>query len=199
MAKQQKPAWVYLFAGLTVGLFVAFLLFLSHQKSADPVDINEAIEQALPHNKPNKPAKDEEKKTELGFYDLLPELEVTVTPDLQINIGTKPDSAPNTPAPAITPSQNPNTHSNKPATNTAKAGAVYWQVGSFSQFSGADKQKATLLLNNWPAKIQQAQLSDGRKVYRVFVGPYNAEQAAQNAGSALKKQGLNPVKHTVKS
>ena len=44
MAKQQKPAWVYLIAGLIIGLFVAFLVFLSQQDSGR-IDIKTAIEE----------------------------------------------------------------------------------------------------------------------------------------------------------
>lgn len=189
MAKKQKPAWLYLLAGLIVGLFVAFLLFLSQQKSADPVDLNTSIEQALAKKSSNDSTNQAEKKPELGFYDLLPELEVTISPDLEVNIGKKPEQP---------PKANQNT-TQRPVTEQSKASAVYWQVGSFSQYSGADKQKATLILNNWPAKIQQAGLNDGRTVYRVFVGPFNDANSAQQAQTKLKQQGLKPVRHTVKS
>lgn len=213
MAKKQKPAWVYLLAGLIIGLFVAFLLFLSRQQPAAPVDINQSIEQAL-NKKDNQAAA--AKKPELGFYDMLPKLEVSISPELEVRFGNKAKAKDDKQTPSYQPSHNaPTSEQKTTAANTARpapapaakekpqvptkrSNILYLQVGSYSQFSGADKQKATLILSNWPAKIQRVALKDGRQVYRVFVGPYNNQNIA-SAQQKLKQLGLKPILHHVKS
>ena len=182
MAKQQKPAWVYLIAGLIIGLFVAFLVFLSQQDSGQ-INIKTAIEDSTqrhkdarevrqtPNSAPNKP--------EFDFYKMLPELQVNVSPNLDVNIGSKP---------AATQPTAP-----KPSNGTL----YYLQVGAFSKKEGAEKQKVELILGNWPTRIQQARRPDGN-IYRILVGPYNEGTELSKAEKGLRKQGLKPVRQQAK-
>lgn len=190
MAKQQKSAWVYLIAGLIIGLFVAFLVFLSQQDGAS-VDIKTAIEDGTrnlsgkdarevredPNNAPDSPKFD--------FYKMLPELQVNVSPNLDVNIGKKPAQVPTPPA--------------KEVQSKTGTGLYYLQVGAFSKFESADQQKAGLVLQNWPTRLQQIRKDDGRSIYRILVGPYNDDQELNNAEKGLKKQGLKPVRQQAKS
>lgn len=195
MAKEQKPAWVYLLAGLIIGLFVAFLVFLGQQEGTTINFKTAAEETANKHNsKDTREVRTDNQEApsgpELSFYDMLPELEVSVSPDLDVNIGSKPRQS--TPAPK--PVEKPT------ATPTDIGGELYYlQVGAFSKFQGADKQKVELLLSNWPAKVQQVRKSSGTSIYRVFVGPYRDGTELSKAEKGLKKQGLKPVRHKANS
>ena len=185
MAKQQKPAWIYLIAGLIIGLFVAFLVFLSQQDSGR-IDIKTAIEESAKDTREVRQNSNiPPEKPEFDFYKMLPELQVNVSPNLDVNIGSKPA----TPSPSTPPSQP------KPI-NTE---LYYLQVGAFTKFESADQQKAGLVLQNWPTKVQQIRKDDGRSIYRILVGPYNPGRELSSAEKGLKKQGLKPIRQQVKS
>ncbi len=185
MAKQQKPAWVYLIAGLIIGLFVAFLVFLSQQDSGK-INIKTAIENSAAAKDTREVRQNNQTapgKPEFDFYKMLPELQVNVSPNLDINIGKKkavPTPEPTTPQPS-------------------SAELYYLQVGAFSQFKSADQQKAGLVLQNWPTKVQQVRKDDGRSIYRILVGPYNDGSELNTAEQGLKRQGLKPIRQATKS
>lgn len=181
MAKQQKPAWVYLIAGLIIGLFVAFLVFLSQQDSRH-IDIKTAIENGTKDTREvRQDANSAPSSPEFDFYKMLPELQVNVSPNLDVNI----DSKPRMPKPTA-------------PTKQADTELYYLQVGAFSKFESADQQKAGLVLQNWPTKVQQVRKDDGRNIYRILVGPYNAGTELSGAEKGLTKQGLRPVRQAVK-
>lgn len=182
MAKQQKPAWVYLFAGLIIGLFVAGLIYLSQQDSKH-VNIRESLEQEAKRVKDAREVRQQNQEAptapKLDFYGMLPKLEVSVSPDLDVSIAPKPQTQP-TPAIESAPTKNSDLY--------------YLQVGAFSKRSSADSQKAALTLNNWPTRVQQVRRDNGSSIYRVFVGPYNLDNELNQAEKGLIKQGLKPVR-----
>lgn len=188
MAKQQKPAWVYLIAGLIIGLFVAFLVFLS-QQDGGRVDIKTAIEESAQQAKDTREVRQNSgnapSKPEFDFYKMLPELQVNVSPNLDVNIASKP--------PAPKPKETVRT------TLSSNAELYYLQVGAFTKFESADKQKAGLVLQNWPTKVQQVRKDDGVSIYRILVGPYNTGSELSSAEKGLKKQGLKPIRQATKS
>jgi cell division protein FtsN len=177
MAKQQKPAWVYLIAGLIIGLFVAFLVFLSQQDSRE-IDIKAAIENSAQRNKDTREVRQNPNsspsKPEFDFYKMLPELQVNVSPNLDVNIGSKPKSA---------------------APKAVDTHLYYLQVGAFSKKEGAEKQKVELILKNWPTRIKQG----GDNIYRIWVGPYSKGNELSRAEKGLRRQGLKPVRQQTKS
>lgn len=186
MAQQQKPAWVYLLAGLIIGLFVAGLVYLS-QQDGKPVDIKQSIEQNAKRIKDTREVRQQSSDAptapKLDFYGMLPKLEVSVSPDLDVSVAPKPQALPQ-----IQPESQP------PTSVTTSSELYYLQVGAFSKRSSADSQKAKLILSNWPTKVQQVRLSNGNNIYRVFVGPYNQGTELKQAEKGLTKQGLQPVK-----
>lgn len=189
MAKQQKPAWVYLSAGLIIGLFVAGLVYLSQQDGSG-IDFKVATEREAQRIKDAREVKEDKpsppSKPDLSFYDMLPELEVSVSPDLDLQIAPKQQPVQQTPKSI-----------EKPATSTPvhpAAELYYLQVGAFSKSDSADRQKAQLTLKNWPTRVQQVRRDNGSRLYRVYVGPYNNDTELRRAETGLKKQGLKPVR-----
>ncbi len=204
MTTAKKSTWVYLLAGGIIAAFVGGLIFLSQQDSGD--NLQAAAEAQRKRNKDTREVREDGQQNpanapsapELSFYNMLPELEVMVSPELDVSIGRRaapsqpPASAPRIAAPRSTPRTAPA----KPpvAPPAASTERYYLQVGAFSHYQGADRQKASLLLNNWPTRIQQARRADGSKIYRVFVGPYSRGAALDKATQQLKQQGLQPVR-----
>lgn len=69
MSKESYPGWAYLLAGLTIGLFVAFLVYLHGLPEPERVA--------------SRQPDGEEKAPQFDFYKILPELEVVV-PGLEV-------------------------------------------------------------------------------------------------------------------
>lgn len=190
MAAEQKSPWVYMVAGLIIGLFVAFLVFLSQQDS-HPINLKDELAKTA---RDTRDVRKSDRETPQGpgerqfdFYDMLPELEVSVSPDMEVEVTPRPRSEP-----VVAPQ--PQT-----ASRSSSGPQFYLQVGAFSKYESADQQKASLLLQNWPTKVQSATKDDGRKIYRVFVGPYADGQPLQSAEKQLKQMGLKPYRYQAKS
>ncbi|WP_217125989.1 SPOR domain-containing protein [Hydrogenophilus thiooxidans] len=69
----------------------------------------------------------------------------------------------------------------------------YWQVGAFGSEQEANRVRAELALMGLTSRVEPAQMEDGRTLYRVRVGPYPSQQAAQAARSRLQGAGYQPV------
>ena len=84
--KKSFPGYIWLFAGLAIGLFASFLLYLEKQPEEE-LSFKDAVIQELEKVTAAKPAKkhsaeNTEKKTSaeprFDFYTILPELEVFI-------------------------------------------------------------------------------------------------------------------------
>ena len=74
-----------------------------------------------------------------------------------------------------------------PHTSTASSG-YFVQTGSFADISNAQKLDASLR-NNVPVKIEPARVNNA-DYFRVLVGPFTSEAAADNARSQLRSLGV---------
>lgn len=149
------PGWVWMLAGLTMGLAVALVVYLNQPRvtqavsqadsgaAADPTSGAQAARQP-------KPAPAERR---FDFYTLLPELEVVV-PENQSR-PTPAGDAGAQPAPAQMPASGP----------------YVLQAGSFQRASEADTLKANLALLGVEADIQAVTV-DQNTWHRVRIGPY---------------------------
>ncbi|MGM0563127.1 MAG: SPOR domain-containing protein [Pseudomonadota bacterium] len=186
MAKDSKSPLLYLAAGLVIGLFVAFLLFLSQQQG-ESINLKEDIAKAARDARTvREDSQGQSDHPSFDFYEMLPELEVSVGEDNDVRL------KPKTGQPALPP-----VDEEQRAPSPEPAGNIFLQVGAFSKFESADRQKASLLLQNWPTKVQSVTRDDGGKIFRVFVGPYSKGEALDSAERQLKKMGLKPYRLTV--
>ncbi|MDX9766292.1 MAG: SPOR domain-containing protein [Ectothiorhodospiraceae bacterium] len=163
--KRSLPGWVWLLAGLVLGLAVAGFVWLEGKRQEGERVVVTPAEPLRPQEKaPDKTqdARDVRKKPapepippapkqRFDFYTLLPELEVVV-PEPQ----AKP-ARPGAPLP--------------PPPRVEEPGTYYLQAGSFRRFEDADRQKASLALLGIEAGIQKVTIN-GDTWHRIRVGPY---------------------------
>lgn len=121
------------------------------------------------------------------FYSLLPAMEVDV-PDEE----TTPNSSSTQ---AMLPSTaDDNFNENAPNTQTQvedfpSDGRYYLQIVAYTDERRANQFRQNLAMNGYPAKIGRAQSAKGI-IYRVYLGPYNGLQAAQQMRSRFSNSFL---------
>ena len=177
--KKPVPGFVWLFAGLAIGLFVALLVYLDKQPAVT-ADFGAAVQKELEkikhktktttsqtETKTDKSADKEEPK--FNFYTILPELEVLI-----------PDSETQPP-------------SKKPTSGSHDDNKQYiLQAGSFKKQGDAEKLKASLALLGFEAHIQSVTVN-GTAWHRVRVGPYNQSNDLYDKIDQLKQNKINAV------
>jgi len=168
--KKNTSGFLWLFAGLSIGLFVAFLTYLQTQPKAK-VSFSEAVNKEIKKTQQLKETKKQQQaegKTvpQFDFYTILKDYEVFV-PESEVK------------------SDKTTGEQSKPDSPIAKAQKTYFlQVGSFQAHSDADKRRATLALLGISSIIQEAQINDG-KWYRVKVGPIKGKRALNKVRDQL--------------
>jgi cell division protein FtsN len=180
------PGWVWGFAGLALGLFVAFLVYLSGHRATGPVTLGplapastvapepprKTVEPAAqaPQKSPTPAVAPLAPKPRFEFYTMLPEMEVPVH---EPAVSGRP---PEPPAPA------------------RAAGETYvLQVGSFRTYEEADRLKASLSLIGLEASIQTVAVDGKPPIHRVRVGPYSDMARVNDARRRLREHSLEPI------
>ena len=160
--KKNTSGFLWLFSGLAIGLFVAFLTYLQTQPKAK-VSFSDAVNQEIKKTKDLKEVK--KQKTEANgnnvpkfdFYTILKDYEVFV-PDSEVS------------------SKDTDAKKDQTVTPVAQQGKTYFlQVGSFQENSDADKRRATLALLGIISNIQPAKINNDTW-YRVKVGPLKGKR-----------------------
>lgn len=181
--RKPVPGWVFLLAGLLLGLFVALLVYLGQSGSgagqssatgitppssrmSDTRDVRKEQGREIPN--PPKPRFD--------FYTLLPEMEVVVPEADPVTAPSPPASA--EPAPAASPGNG--------------QGLFMLQVGSFRKADEADALKASLALSGFDVSIVPVRIND-EQWSRVHLGPYASQESAQQARTRLRSMGLDAM------
>jgi cell division protein FtsN len=178
--RRRPPPWVWLMVGLTLGLFIAFLVYLNEHKTSE-VTTNQSrlsIDQpaeappvaAAP--KPKMDSPEEKPKPRFEFYTILPEMEVHV-----------PEQEVASPPPRQTTTKPPPT-----------AGTSYTlQVGSFEHFTEADRLKARLALMGLEAEIQSVSVDGSDTWHRVRMGPFTDLEELNRIRVRLREHGLEAL------
>lgn len=218
--KQRKTLspWIGVAAGLLIGLFVAFLVYIKLQaEPREPVYIQETLPPpavATTQEDVQEVSKDEPEATpappkpRFDFYTLLPEIEVVV-PDEEIEQSRKPAPAPvaapvteaakpaaSAPPPAATAAPKPAAVKPVPRPAPAATGTFYLQVGSFSDAGKADAFKAELALMGLQTSIQRVTINSKDTYHRVRVGPFGTLDELDKTRTRLKQNGIDstPIK-----
>jgi cell division protein FtsN len=180
MHRQAGGTLLGIFIGLVLGVVIAFGVVWTMNKTPLPFrdkgtrverPANGNGEQAgTPAPLPGKPGDKVGEKPRFEFYKILP--------------GSQ-EAAP-TPAP-------------EPVDAKAKPGAaepLYLQVGAFQKPADADNLKAKLALIGLEAGIQEVEIPDKGKMYRVRTGPFPNVEALNRARGLLSQNGIQtaPVK-----
>ena len=189
--QRQVPGWVWLFTGLMVGLFGAFLFHLGKTQLQQGGPQTASTSKPKPKVETPAPKKDEPKSGEdspqFDFYAVLPKMEVIV-PQNEADSGTRETST-----------RKPQETSPKPSTDsgTRTSDEKYLlQAGSFRRNEDADRRRAELILKGFEASIQSVNLENGDSWHRVMIGPYNNLNAMHRAQDQLASNGIEtlPIK-----
>lgn len=184
--KKPVPGYIWMLAGLAVGLFAAFLVYLDKQP-AEEVSFTEAVKQELKKAREqqqidNQQEKNtdqtnttasENKKPRFEFYTILSELEVFV------------------PEPEVE-TQHTNS-STQPATiNTQKNKKYLLQAGSFKNQQDAERLKASLALLGVQSSIQSVNINSD-SWHRVRIGPFSNPMTLRETLSTLKQNNIQAM------
>lgn len=176
-AAKPTPGWVWMLGGLSIGLFVAVLVYLKEDllkqgagsTPAPVVDKGQAAAKSATTKK--QPSEKGGKKPQFDFYNLLPEMEVFI-PSQELGVERE----------------------RKPADSVT----YYLQVGSFRHFADADRLRAQLALNNVESHIQRVTINNSQTWHRVRVGPFQSARKMDKVRNRLRAQSLDPIVLKVK-
>lgn len=175
------PAWVWMFAGLSIGLAVAAFIYISRPASRMPGAATEdgaavAVKPEKNANKKDPLLLPPREKPRFTFYELLPNQEVVVPRDEALKAAA-----------------------GKPASGM-EAGAIYFiQVASYRAASDAEKQKASLALLGAEARIEKVTIDNKDTYYRVRIGPEKDLAHAQSLMARLEENGIQSLLVKVKN
>lgn len=173
-ARKPLPPWLWLVAGLAIGLFVAFLVYLKQPGGAPVAKAPVAGEAPKPAAKPApkpvprpapKPAEPApaEPKVSYDFYKILPEYEVVV----------------------------PEEELKKPEVADAPAARFVVQAGSFRNGADAERRKAELALLGLMAKVQTVTVDGKDTWHRVQLGPYQGVRELDRTRRLLQDNSVS--------
>ncbi|HHO58889.1 MAG TPA: SPOR domain-containing protein [Thiotrichales bacterium] len=176
--KKSMPGYLWLLAGLAIGLFIAFIVYLEKQP-ASTTSFETAVNQELKKLKKNNRS---DKKTETpaatepkyNFYTILKGMEVLI-PESE----TRP--------PEVT---------KKPP---AKSGTRQYilQAGSFQNLHDAEKLKAKLAFLGLEADIQHVTVNN-QAWHRVRTGPYKNTQQLFQSKKILQQNNIDAISMELK-
>ena len=178
--KKPLPGYVWLLAGLAIGLFISFLVYLKKQP-AEQVSFKDAVVNELQKAKQGnttettkKDTKPQGKEPRFDFYTILPELEVFI-PEPDIKRNEPVNSGTNT------------------LSSTSTSGTQYLlQAGSFRNQEDAERLKANLALLGVQSSIQSVSLNND-SWHRVRIGPYSSSQKVHETLAILKQNNIHAM------
>ena len=180
--RKQVSPWFGLVAGLSIGLFVAFLVFIQMQAPRLPRSfIEETGSQPAETVRQDTRAvlKDTQDvippppKPIFNFYETLPEMEVVI-PEIEV----------------VIPEQAIKGEAESGVKQVQQPGNYALQVGSFRGAEQADRFKAELVLQGFETSIQTVTINGTDTYHRVRIGPFNNLDALNKARHLLNRQGI---------
>lgn len=195
------PGWVWGLLGLSVGLFVALLVYLQHPAPNGAAAVSSLLR---PHasdtagvggqSTGHTPAANNElTHPRFEFYKLLPDQEVGV-PAPEQNIEPTPAKHPSTGSSTNAEHPRPQQTTATTPRNTQGTSAGYLlQAGSFRHLDEADQLKAKLALLGVEASIQNVELARGETWHRVRVGPFSDRQHLSEIRERLQENKIHTI------
>ncbi|VAW69231.1 hypothetical protein MNBD_GAMMA09-49 [hydrothermal vent metagenome] len=183
--KKPVPGYIWMLAGLAIGFFAAFLVYLDKQP-AEKVTFTEAIKQELKNARQQKKLETAKKATQdtgkktadtrekprFEFYTILSELEVFV-PEPEIE-EDKPHAQP---------------QKNSQINNEKK---YLLQAGSFRSQVDAERLKANLALLGVQSSIQSVTINSD-SWHRVRIGPFSSNLQLRETLGTLKQNNIHAM------
>ena len=157
------------FAGLTVGLCVAIIVyFYQHDLGQQTQIIPPRVTVENPEPEPGQ--SDDNPPPSFDFYQILPNMEVNVSEwEAEDGEVIKEQAEP----------------------SAEKSGIYILQIGSFKQYDAADEVKAKLALMGISADIQRVVINGKDIRHRVRIGPYRDSEKLSMVRQQLTENNLN--------
>lgn len=152
-------------SGLSIGLFVAFLVYIKGMSVAHPQPELETISDTVIAS---DTVDVEDEKPQFDFYTILPEREVKV--------------------PEWEPPKEKTTTGEEVST-----GSYVFQVGSFQKHADADRVKAKLVLLGFPVEIQRVVINGQKIWFRVRVGPFKNTSKLSSIRQRLSANNMDYI------
>lgn len=173
--KQKKPlpGFIWMLGGLSIGLFIAFLVYLDKQPASE-ISFTDAVKTELEKIKQNKKAAASKTETpdkqqpKFNFYTILPELEVLIPEE-----ETRPPE-------------------NKETLSNGASKRYILQAGSFRNRQDAEKLKATVALLGLEASINRVSINK-EEWHRVRIGPMNSRRELNHNLNLLHRNNINAM------
>lgn len=165
--RPSAPAVLWLFAGILIGLGLAWYLAAKGYISQPPAAQSAAGGRDEPPIAEAEGDAAEPRKSRYDFFTVLPEMEVVV-PEQELARQSAPDA---------------------PVPPAGAAGSYLLQVGSFRSASDADQLKARLALIGIVAQVQSVTV-DGATWHRVRVGPVASARDADALRERLQQNDI---------
>ena len=143
--REEAPGWVWMLFGLSLGLIVAFAVYLRGQEAGAPVPSPRV---AQPAPTPAETPVQEPPERSFDFYEMLPQFEVVI-PDLE-----------------------PAERERAIARAVEQPGLYMLQAGAFTVLADADRRQANLAMLGVESRIQRVTIDDD-VFHRVRAGPYD--------------------------
>jgi len=204
------PPWLWIFALLSVSLFVGLLYYLDQYEKGNVkpdqgIDIKELFTGNKTTQKSVGAAKKEpgKKKPNFEFYSLLRDLEVIV-PESEIpsesDVDQKPENSAQKNKQNLPESVAPQDTESSSEINAANKGQKFFvQAGSFKDHAAADRMKANLALLGVVAKIESVKIPKSGTWHRVRVGPFANKQQISKVRRILKTNHIDSITVKIKS
>ena len=183
-SNSELPGWIWMLFGLSIGLAVAFAVFINGRTPAptiaaapppapapSTVSAPAAAQPAADSNLDNngEAAAEGEDESRFDFYKMLPNFEIIIADQ-------EPDVERDTAPQAI-----------------VEPGEYVLQAGSFSRAEDADRRRAQLALQGIESTIQRVSI-DGRTYHRVRIGPTRDLDALNQQRARLREANIDVLR-----
>ncbi len=178
-SNQRMPGWLYMFFGLSLGLAVAAGIYINDRRDTPlgAMLTPKNTSQQSPPAKTSKPEPSSDKtddSIDFDFYDMLPNLDVTVFEDSAATPRPKQQQAP-----------------------VVKPGIYILQAGSFTKLADAQRREGEIALLGIRAEVRKGE-ANKRTVYRVYTRPLNTPEEVNRVRDRLNKNDIETLAKRVR-
>jgi len=172
--KDAYPGWVWMIFGLTIGLSVAFAIYVNGLARTPTVAVTPDAPAAAFDNNQERQTETAaleavEPPARFDFYKMLPNFEVVI------------------------PEQEPDVTQDIEPQAVEKPGVYVLQAGSFTRFEDADRRRAELAMQGLESRIQRVSIDD-KSYHRVRIGPMRDLEQLNLVRSRLRQANIDVLR-----
>jgi len=175
--KEEFPGWMWMVFGLTIGLSVAFAIYVNGLSRPDATaavtPVKKEPQVVLDDNSEQRtgaaPETEEKPPSRFDFYSMLPNFEV------------------------IVPEQEPDVIRDVQPQAVLQPGNYVLQAGSFSRYEDAERRRAELALQGIESRVQKVSIDD-KTYHRVRIGPLQDLDKLNMIRSRLRQANIDVLR-----